>query len=60
MHPMTYVYLILLISDALWLFFAVIVNDKERLPFFVVCLPLFFIGFSSNWQLCYGYVLDNL
>lgn len=51
-EPLTYVYIILVISDLLFIALSIIKKDWERLPVFVVCLPLFLIGFSFNYFVC--------
>jgi len=50
--PITYMYLILMIADALCILLSLLRRDYDTLPVFVAVLPILFIGFSSNHQIC--------
>ena len=44
---LTYVYIALLWADVFWIILAIRRKDYDRLSVFVVCLFLFYIGYSS-------------
>lgn len=51
-HPITYVYLIFVISFLLMMVIAIFKRDAEKALTFFTCALLFLIGFSCNYQIC--------
>jgi len=51
-HYMTYVYIILMISDLAWLIIALLKGDGDRVGAFLIAMPMLFIGFSCNYHIC--------
>ena len=51
-HPITYVYLIFTVSSMLFMAIAALKHDPEKALTFFICMMLFAIGFSCNYQVC--------
>lgn len=52
-HPITYVYIVLMLWDGLSIVLAAVKRNEEHLQVLIPVLPLFFIGFMSNYTACW-------
>jgi hypothetical protein len=50
--PITYAYLILTVASFWIIVIATFRKDPEKALTFFICMMLFAIGFSSNYQIC--------